>query len=248
MLNCRRRASCGLDPYAAELREKLAEIAAQGEESLGVVAEDVVEQRRQAKPVGVHPKLPRRVNRGGHRHQLGVEAIQARGPELLGDRIEMVPLATWLQIAPASNPRPPLGIVHGIGCGSPFLDHSSILRHDRPFAEFDFKVVGDRRAILSFRRPETDLELDYGFLLACEHQFATLPIAGECLGERFLRAPREGKHCLEKTRLSRVVLTDDDMDRREREPHVDQTFIIIYIYFFDHFNSAFGGGGVLVSI
>ena len=94
----------GLDPYTTELRKKLAEIAAQSEESLGVIAKDVVEQRRQAKPVGVHPKLPRRVNRGGHRHQLGVEAIEARSPEPLGDRIEMVPLRVWLADGPGEQP------------------------------------------------------------------------------------------------------------------------------------------------
>jgi len=48
----------GLDPNATELRGRTRRNPDAGEEPLGVVAEDVVEQPSQAEPVWVHAKLP----------------------------------------------------------------------------------------------------------------------------------------------------------------------------------------------
>src|SRR5262245_42658351 len=47
------------------------------------------------------------------------------------------------------------------------------------------------------------------------------------LGERFLRVPTKREQGLEKARLARVILADDDVDRRQREPNVYQALVIV---------------------
>lgn len=95
----------------------------------------------------------------------------------------------------------------------------------------------------TFGLVKTGLKLDCRFFLAFKDQFAAFPVAGERFGKWFFGTPEEGKHGLQEARLPRIILTDDDVNRRERNLHVNQTLVIAHPKIFDHFSLAVRRGG-----